>query len=171
MKRFIYRSFFCNSSMQIICKIVVLFIIACFFLKPFTSFSQTLDEIVPVSPNVSSLETFGNTPVGSYTGVPDIQIPIYDIVVDNVTIPIKLQYHPGNVKKESVASWVGLGWSLNAGGLIGHTINGLDDFYSYQSNRLLSGQAVNYIPKENSAIRFWQYYLNIRIYDPYSNAI
>ena len=136
MKRFNYYFFFFNGSMQkMINKTVVLFIVVCFFMKPFISFSQTLDEIVPVSPNASSLETFGNVPVGPYTGVPDIQIPIYNIVVDNVTIPIKLQYHPGNVKKESVASWVGLGWSLNAGGMIGHTINGLDDFYSYQSNR------------------------------------
>ena len=152
MKRFNYYFFFFNGSMQkMINKTVVLFIVVCFFMKPFISFSQTLDEIVPVSPNASSLETFGNVPVGPYTGVPDIQIPIYNIVVDNVTIPIKLQYHPGNVKKESVASWVGLGWSLNAGGMIGHTINGLDDFYSYQSNRYLSGQAINYIPKENES--------------------
>lgn len=87
-----------------------------------------ISKTVAVSPNAASLGIFGSIPVGHYTGVPDISIPIYKLKLDNKTIPIKLSYHASGIKVSQEASAVGLGWTLNAGGSIIREMHGLDDF-------------------------------------------
>lgn len=98
---------------------------------PFIAKSQdanyALPKIIPVSPNAASLGKYGETPVSLYTGVPNITIPVYEIKTGNISFPISLNYHAGGIKIEEVASWVGLGWSLNAGGVVTRSIAGLDD--------------------------------------------
>jgi hypothetical protein len=81
------------------------------------------------SPNVSTLEKFGNVPVSLYTGVPEISIPIYEIQSKEISIPISLSYHAGGIRVEQEASMVGLGWDLSCGGVIYRTVRGLDDLY------------------------------------------
>ncbi|MEO1416305.1 MAG: hypothetical protein AAFW00_13550 [Bacteroidota bacterium] len=88
---------------------------------------QDLPEIIPPSPNAASLGEYGDVPVGYYTGIPDITIPIYNIAARDISLPISLSYHAGGLKVAEEASWVGLGWSLNAGGVITRTIQGGDD--------------------------------------------
>lgn len=87
-------------------------------------------NVIPPTPNASSLGKFGDVPVSLTTGVPNINIPIYNISEGNINIPIGLSYHAGGVKVEEIASWVGLGWTLNGGGAISRTIRGrADDGY------------------------------------------
>lgn len=87
----------------------------------------TINSPVPVSPNAASLGKYGEVPVGYSTGVPNISIPIYDISSGGMKIPIGISYHAGGIRVEEVASWVGLGWSLNAGGVINRQIRGIPD--------------------------------------------
>ena len=99
---------------------------------------QQVNKIVPPSPNASSLGIYGNIPVGHYTGVPNISIPIYEIKSGDFTLPIALSYHASGIKVAQEASSVGLGWVLNAGGCIVRKIKHWDDFayggyYSDQS--------------------------------------
>lgn len=91
------------------------------------SASQQLLKVIPPSPNVASLGKFGDIPVGLYTGIPNISIPLYEIKNGNLSLPISLSYHAGGVKVEEVPSAVGLGWSLNAGGIVGRSVRGLPD--------------------------------------------
>jgi len=83
---------------------------------------------VPVSPNASSLGIFGAIPVGHYTGIPDISIPIYEINLDGKKIPISLSYHASGIRVNQEASWVGLGWALNACGMISRQVQDGIDF-------------------------------------------
>lgn len=82
------------------------------------------------TPNTATLGRYFDIPVNMSTGVPGIQIPLYTIKTGNITLPISLSYHGSGIKVNDPASWVGLGWVLNCGGIITKQINGLDDFYS-----------------------------------------
>ncbi len=88
------------------------------------------NKIVPVSPNAAALGVYGSIPVGHYNGIPNISIPLYEIDLDGKTFPISLSYHASGIKVAQEASWVGLGWSLNAGGCITKEVRGWDDFES-----------------------------------------
>jgi|GEM_PF-888658 len=89
---------------------------------------KTFPQIVPVSPNAAALGQYGSIPVGYYTGVPNISIPIYEIELDGKKLPISFSYHASGIKVTQEASTVGLGWVLNAGGCITKEVRGYDDF-------------------------------------------
>jgi YD repeat-containing protein len=90
-------------------------------------FSQRLPDPVPPAPTAAALGKYGDVPVGMYTGVPQISIPLYELRGKNLQLPISLSYHSGGFRVEENASWVGLGWSLNAGGVITRTVKGIPD--------------------------------------------
>ena len=90
--------------------------------------SQELPTIIPPSPNAAAFHVYGNTQVNNYTGSPDISIPIYTVKEGELSVPIYLKYTAGNgVKVEEMASWVGLGWTLNTGGAVSRIIRGIAD--------------------------------------------
>lgn len=86
--------------------------------------------VLPATPNSSSLGKYIDNPVSFYTGKPEINVPLYNISLRNgFSLPIALNYNAGGIKVEEVASSVGLGWSLIAGGMITRIISGLPDDY------------------------------------------
>ncbi len=88
---------------------------------------EALRTVIPPSPNASAIAKYIEWPVSLYTGLPNIDIPIYEIKGKKVSVPISLSYHSGGNKVSEISSWVGLGWSLNAGGIISRSIRGLPD--------------------------------------------
>ncbi len=87
-----------------------------------------LPDLMPNSPNTEAMQQYGVYPVGNYTGVPGISIPLYTIKSGDIEVPISLSYHASGIKVAQEASWVGLGWTLNAGGAISKQKRGFDDF-------------------------------------------
>jgi len=85
-------------------------------------------NIIPPSPNAASLGQYADIPVGYYTGVANISMPLYTIQSGKIELPVSLRYHASGIKVAQEASVVGLGWSLNAGGVITRQVRGLDDF-------------------------------------------
>src|SRR5687767_12654498 len=75
-----------------------------------------LRSVVTPSPTTASLGKYGEIPVSLYTGIPSISIPLYEIKDGPLSLPISLSYHAGGIRVEEIASSVGLGWTLNAGG-------------------------------------------------------
>lgn len=89
------------------------------FLLLYTSvFSQELPKIIPPSPNAASLGKYGQVPVGLFTGTPQVNIPLYEIKIEDFSIPLSLNYSSNGIRVDEISSNVGLGWSLNAGGVI-----------------------------------------------------
>jgi hypothetical protein len=97
-----------------------------------SDFSEALKTYIPKniqgSPEVAAFQAMGHVPVGHYTGKPNISIPIYTIEGDGIRIPVSINYDASGIKVEQEATQVGLGWSLNAGGMISRQMRGRDDF-------------------------------------------
>lgn len=94
-----------------------------------SGFEVDLQEKTPQSPNSGNLGKYFDIPVNLATGIPNISIPLYSIKSGNIVVPIVLNYHAGGIQVDEIAGFVGLGWSLSAGGSIIKKTNGLDDFY------------------------------------------
>ncbi len=89
--------------------------------------AQDLPTLIPESPNAAAFSQYSDIPVGLYSGVPNISIPLYTVKSGEITLPISLSYHASGIKVAQEASWVGLGWVLSSGGMISREIRGLDD--------------------------------------------
>ncbi|MES2731988.1 MAG: hypothetical protein V4714_09575, partial [Bacteroidota bacterium] len=119
-------------------------------------FKQMRTVHVP-SPNVASLGKYVETPVSTFNGLPSVSVPIYEIKCGDITVPISLSYHAGGIKTTEEASWVGLGWSLNAGGVISHQVQGKDDQYigSADFNSIFPTSQVNQYNAAASNIKWY----------------
>ncbi|WP_147243306.1 hypothetical protein [Chitinophaga flava] len=94
-------------------------------------------NVIPSSPEASALGRYGDWPVSLHTGTTNVDVPFYTISQRDLSLPVRLSYHASGVKVEDVASWVGTGWALEAGGMITRTVQGIpdDDMNGYMSTR------------------------------------
>lgn len=95
-------------------------------------FAQSLADIqspkiVSPAPEAAGLGKYAQIPIDKSTGVPNINIPLYEINTPRFKLPISLSYHASGIKVDETAGWVGIGWSLNAGGVISRSMVGLAD--------------------------------------------
>ncbi|WP_175455510.1 fibronectin type III domain-containing protein [Flavobacterium omnivorum] len=110
--------------------------------------SSNIPNIVPVSPEASSLFKYTDIPVSNTTGIPNISIPIYEIKLKDFVLPINLTYHSSGTKLDDTSTSVGLGWTLNAGGMVSSQVYGQKDLKNnrafYPSNRGLSPTTISH---------------------------
>lgn len=107
---------------------ILSFICLFFHLDGFTQpENKQIQNVVMPPPNAASLGKYGDIPVNLATGTPSIGVPIYTVTDGKISLPISVNYHAGGYKVGEVASWVGQGWSLDAGGMISRTVLGLPD--------------------------------------------
>jgi len=83
--------------------------------------------ISSTSPTAASLAKYIDFPVSLANGVPDISIPLYELKSLKLSVPVGLSYHAAGIKVSERTSTMGLGWTLNAGGAITRSIQGLPD--------------------------------------------
>ena len=88
------------------------------------------DIMSPVSPIAAEFAKYADYPVSKYTGIPDISVPLYTIETGKLSLPISLSYHASGIKPSQEATCVGLGWNLNAGGVITRSVVCGDDLGS-----------------------------------------
>ncbi len=86
-------------------------------------------KVIPPSPEAAQLAKYADVPVSLYSGTPNINIPIYTLTERGMTLPVSLSYHASAHKVETIAPRTGLGWSLNAGGVITRSLKGAPDEY------------------------------------------
>src|SRR6187399_81828 len=81
--------------------------------------APSLDQsVIPPSPNAQAFQTYGSTPVALYEGLPNISIPVYQVQCGSLSLPISLSYNYIGLYPLQDASWVGLGWNLDVGGVV-----------------------------------------------------
>lgn len=107
-----------------------IYAIAGFSQSSVTSSGIDAFEKIPKTPSVASFAKMKEFPVNLNSGLIDVSIPLYTIRTGSIELPIYLSYAGGGIRVNELASRVGMGWSLNAGGVITKQINGLDDMYA-----------------------------------------
>jgi hypothetical protein len=106
--------------------------LSCLLLLVFVYFSKAQQNLpsfnyVPQAPTTAAYTRYGDIPVDLSTGVTAISIPIYTLSENGINVPVSISYHASGIKVADVAGAVGLGWTLNAGGVITRTALGLKD--------------------------------------------
>ncbi|WP_282086642.1 PKD domain-containing protein [Aquimarina algiphila] len=84
-------------------------------------------QIFPGSPEAATLGKFGEIPVNMGIGVTNQSIPIYTIQEGGFELPISLSYYYTGLLVDDIPGITGLGWSLNAGGIITRQLRGRPD--------------------------------------------
>ncbi|MEL7422095.1 MAG: hypothetical protein AAFN81_03840, partial [Bacteroidota bacterium] len=122
----------------------------CFLLTICTLFqvthaqSNTVEVNAPPAPEAAAFGKFGDIPVGEFTGSAQINVPIYNLAHRGFSLPISLNYHSNGIRVSEEAGWVGLGWSLNTGGMITRAVRGFDDFGTQRWTADCGGNPNNY---------------------------
>ncbi|MVT41209.1 hypothetical protein GO495_11500 [Chitinophaga oryziterrae] len=84
-------------------------------------------QVIPPAPEAAELGRYGNMPVSLFTGTTNVSIPLYELKGQFLSLPVSLSYNAGGFKPEDPATWVGLNWSLNAGGVVSRSVSGNPD--------------------------------------------
>ncbi|WP_298148448.1 hypothetical protein [Flavobacterium sp.] len=80
----------------------------------------------PTPPAVYSFTKYGDFEVDQYRGLANVTIPLHEVKLDEVKIPLVLKYYTGGIKVAEEAGTVGLGWDLNLPAVI-QTVKDVDD--------------------------------------------
>ena len=116
-----------------------------FTLIPALLNAQTLPGTVNIkTPEATAFDRNIETPVSMYTGIPNISIPLYEVAIKGVTLPISLNYNAGGIRVDQEATWVGLGWSLNYQGEISRKVRGIPDENFFLNGINNSSSSINY---------------------------
>jgi len=92
-----------------------------------TSNSQLIPAVSFPTPEATAIDRYGTYKISYFTGLPEISIPLHEIKVGEITLPITLSYHPSGIKVTDRPSNVGLGWIVEAGGSVTRKVMGLVD--------------------------------------------
>jgi len=122
-----------------------------------------LKQIVFVAIVIYSTGASGseNVNVDLFHGQPNISIPIYNFKSKYLSVPIRLYYAPVDILAQGLNTsgdipldtrvynpgWVGLGWNLQAGGVITRTVNVMPD--ERYSDPITNGPTGNFNNKTN----------------------
>lgn len=90
--------------------------------------AQEMPDLLPHTPEATSLIQNVDYPINYSNGLPNISIAFHSETVQNVTIPLSISYRPGGFTASEKEGVAGLGWSLSTDIQITRTVRGLDDF-------------------------------------------
>ncbi|MBK6266380.1 hypothetical protein JKA74_15150 [Marivirga sp. S37H4] len=100
-------------------------------------------------PEIGSLGNVGENNINYIYGSNSINIPVYTIQVGGISIPIGLSYSNRAFRVNEEDGRAGLGWSLNAGGSINVTVNGIADELP-NGFRNKGAEVLNFLSKINT---------------------
>ncbi len=89
--------------------------------------SKYMDQYTMPDPQVWGMIKYGGLTPDLYTGTVRAEIPIYIYTDPDFEIPVSLTYTSNGYMPNTQANFVGLGWSLNAGGCITRRVQGERD--------------------------------------------
>ncbi|HRI21289.1 MAG TPA: hypothetical protein PLA68_10045 [Panacibacter sp.] len=119
-----FRNFLMKSWFVFLCTV---FFITNVFTQAINTKPQLNNSLIPPSPDVAAIAKYGIVPVTMYTGMADVSVPVTELKTSKLNLPISLGYNYNGYRPGEEASWVGLGWSLQADGVITRIVKGKVD--------------------------------------------
>lgn len=89
-----------------------------------------LPAVISGSPENALLSRLVSENMDKYTGLLNVNIPIYNFKSRSIEVPISLQTTANAPKVDELGGWAGFGWYLNAGGAITRVMKNMPDEYS-----------------------------------------
>jgi YD repeat-containing protein len=108
-------------------KLIKPLVIVLLFLSGTSYLKAQQSQIIPPNPDAAAFFKSTEVPVSLYTGLPNVAVPIHTIKTKELSIPIGINYNARGIQVGEMASKVGLGWALQAGGMISRQIRGKAD--------------------------------------------
>ncbi|REC54152.1 hypothetical protein DRF62_10590 [Chryseobacterium piscium] len=96
------------------------------YFSQLNSFNKDAQNVA--SPEIASLMKYTDFPENNYIGKTNISVPFYNINFGKLSIPLGLSYNTKGNKVADIATSVGLGWNLDAGGNLTVKVNDMNDF-------------------------------------------
>lgn len=102
----------------------------------FSQFGQmvSLPMVTSPSPTATEMNRYGEYPVSLYTGLVDITIPIYEIDINGIHVPVQFKYHASGLKYDDLPMELGYGWTLMAGGTVSESVRGTPQGRSFSGS-------------------------------------
>ena len=113
------------NAMRCLCVIFISFFINSSIVSQ--AVNLEIGDVQMPSPNAAAMMKYVDIPVNTFTGIPNISIPIVSFSEGSLSESINLTYHASGFKVNENASWVGQGWNLSGGGMISRSIVGRAD--------------------------------------------
>lgn len=124
--------------------------------------NKSLLQVTPKSPNVAAFDTYTEVPINLSTGQISYSIPLYNINLGSLDVPISLNYQNSGLKVDEISPWTGFGWSLFCGGQISYQQKGLNDFNEV-NGMFYGGQSLlnSYFDNQMNSSQLQAYYEDI----------
>ncbi|MEQ9264007.1 MAG: DUF6443 domain-containing protein [Balneolaceae bacterium] len=124
-------------------------------LVPITAFAQLGDEFAHTgvktfpSPTAASIAKVQEMSIDQFNGANSVSLPLYEFSYYGLSVPVSLHYNSSGLRVQERASWVGLGWSLKAGGVITRVVRHLPDD-SFEGFEEHENTILNFDPDETN---------------------
>lgn len=118
-------------------------------------YNSYLPNFQKLTPEASALGQYGKYGVSSYTGAPDISVPLFTIGSGSFSMPVELKYDASGIKVEQEATYVGLGWNLMMGGSITHIVCGQNDFEDKTSSYITNLDLLKLVEGDNAQKKYF----------------
>ncbi|WP_420461252.1 RHS repeat domain-containing protein [Neolewinella sp.] len=89
------------------------------------------NAVVPAAPEAAALSAHVDVDVSHYTGTLNYSLPIEQLKGHKIGMDFSLHYRGSANKVSELPGWVGLGWTLQGGGVITRTVRGAPDGTNY----------------------------------------
>jgi YD repeat-containing protein len=90
------------------------------------NFAKMVD-FLPPAPNAAAIIKYGGLSINKNTGAPNVSIPLFSLAGRKLSTTVSIGYSSSGIKVDEIASRVGMGWALNAGGVVTRTMRGVPD--------------------------------------------
>lgn len=88
---------------------------------------QKMVDFLPPAPNAAAIIKHSDIGVNKNTGSPSVNIPLFTVKGTKLAANVSLGYSSTGIKVDEIASRAGMGWVLNAGGVVTRIVRGRAD--------------------------------------------